>query len=459
MRLALKVIAGVTLAWWAVVGAILLWLGLSPPELLRVGTGYTAKLVCSNVFIAGRNAGDVLAFDVQAPGNALLRLVGVSVDTASRSVTARMAGFIAPQTAIARNGLGCAVVPKGQERAARALSLAETEPLPPLPDAPWPQGDAEAQTIAPLAGILSNPDLLGPGMRAVIVIRDGRIIGEAYGAGFSRPLPLIGWSMAKTVNAALIGRLVEQGRIGLDDRDLLPAWTNDSRRDISLSSLLAMESGLAFNEEYGNVSDATRMLFLEPDMADFAATRPKIAEPGQSFSYSSGTGVLLSRIWMNRVGDAQAALDFPRQALFGPLSMRSAVLEADAAGTFVGSSYLYATARDWARFGLLLADDGVWNGTRLLPEGFVEAMATPTEASKGAYTRLQAWKEGPGGVPNAASGVPDDTFWLIGHDGQSMAVIRSQSLVVLRMGLTPSSLGYRPEPLVKAVARAVNRGG
>ncbi|MBV2186173.1 MAG: serine hydrolase, partial [Rhizobium sp.] len=135
--------------------------------------------------------------------------------------------------------------------------------------------------------------------------------------------------------------------------------------------------------------------------------------------------------------------------------MTSAVLEADAAGTFVGSSYLYATARDWARFGQFLADDGVWNGERLLPEGFVAAMQTPTAASGGRYTKIQAWQVGPGDEPDERFGLTPETFWLQGHDGQVVAVIPSERLVVVRLGLTPSKLGYRPQKLVKAVSEAL----
>jgi CubicO group peptidase (beta-lactamase class C family) len=209
-----------------------------------------------------------------------------------------------------------------------------------------------------------------------------------------------------------------------------------------------MESGLGFNENYGTVADVTRMLYLDADETALPASRALSSDPGTKFNYSSGTSVLISRIWMNRIADSGEALDYPRQALFAPLGMSSAVLEADARGTFAGSSYLYATARDWARFGQFLVQDGVWNGERLLPEHFMRMMWTPTGASGGAYSRGQAWLKPPG---NADDGIPDDALWLEGHDGQSMAVIPSAEIVVLRLGLTPSWLGYRPQVLLKNV--------
>ena len=224
---------------------------------------------------------------------------------------------------------------------------------------------------------------------------------------------------------------------------------------------MAMSSGLEFNEDYGDVTDVTRMLYLEPDMAGFAAAKPLAGEVGKVFNYSSGTAMMLSRLWQDAVGDAEA-LAWPRTALFEPIGMTSAVLETDEHGTFVGSSYLYATARDWARFGQFLLQDGVWNGTEILPAGFVAWMREEAPASKGQYGKGQVWLHGsgrrtrrPARTPTPASTCPHDTFWLEGHDGQTVAVIPSKKLVVVRMGLTPSKLGYRPQGLVAALAKAL----
>ena len=166
--------------------------------------------------------------------------------------------------------------------------------------------------------------------------------------------------------------------------------------------------------------------------------------------------MLLSRLWQTALPDPKQALAYPRQALFQPLGMASAVIEADARGTLVGSSYLYATTRDWGRFGQFLLQDGVWNGQRLLPEGFVATMREPAPASAGIYGKGQLWLAGPGKnrAADAAMGVPADTFWLQGHDGQSVAVVPSRDLVVVRLGLTPSKLDYRSQRLLAAVLRA-----
>ena len=427
---------------------------VSPPDLLRVGTGYAAKIVCSNVFIAGRDADEVLRDDVQAPGHPLLKLVGVEVDLEGGLVRAALLGIVAPSHAVYRTGLGCAVVAETDIEAARRLTAPVSEAVPADEALAWPDGEAASTPDPDLADVLGNADLLGPAARAVVVVKDGKIVGEAYGPGFNERTPLLGWSMTKTVTAALLGLLQGEGRIDLEARALFPEWSGDARREIALADLLAMQSGLRFNENYGDVTDVTRMLYLEPDMGGYVASQTLEAPPGTRFNYSSGETVLISRYWMSRFADQAEALAFPRRALFDALGMRSAVLEPDQAGTFVGSSYLYATARDWARFGLLIAEGGNWAGGPLLDPAFVARITEPSQTSDGAYTRGQAWQNGPQGA-DSDFGLPEDTVWMLGHDGQSIAVIPSERLVVVRLGLTPRRLDYRPERLVEAVRAAL----
>ena len=453
MRLISRVIGALVVLLLIIVAGGAVWLSVYPPELLKVGDGYAAKIVCSNTFVAKRDPAVVLADDVQAPGNPALRLIRVSVDRDEGVVRARFLGMFAPNYALYRGALGCTTVPDGDLQAARSAVFLNRVKAP-KNDALWPDGDTvnlgQGEEGAKLVNIVANPDLAGPAMRAIVVVKDGHIVAESYGDGFSKATPLIGWSMTKTVNAAIIGRLMLTGRMSFDDQNLLPQWSDDARKDIKLSDLLAMESGLAFNEAYGSVSDVTRMLYLDPDTTSIAANARQVAAPGERFSYSSGTGTLLSRLWMNRLPNLSTAIAYPREAIFGPLGMYSAVFEADERGTFVGSSNLYANARDWARFGQFLLQDGVWKGSRLLPEGFVGAMRTPTTASEGVYSQVQAWLAGPGGS-NAQFGLPADTFWMSGHDGQTVTIVPSANLVVVRMGLTPTWADYRPQILVKRI--------
>lgn len=445
-------IFGKVVKWLAVLGVLALvgvagWLAFAPPALIRVATAYSAKIVCSNQFLAGRDGEAVLALDVQSPGHPILKYIAIDVDDAERTVSARLLGWFGEGKAIYRPGAGCASIPYGGQAPAIA---AVPEGSAPDMAALWPAGERVEPSQDPaLAAILDDPDMVGPGMRAFVVAHNGRIVGERYGEGFAADTRLLGWSMTKTVTAAIVGTLVGQGQLSVDQNGLFEGWDGDERGEITIADLMAMSSGLEFNEDYGNVTDVTRMLYLESDMADFAADKPLVGPRGQTFNYSTGTTVLLSRIWQDAFADPAEALAWPRKALFDPIGMTSAVLETDATGTFVGASYLYATARDWVRFGELLRNQGVWAGRQVLPEGFVNWMREEAPASNGRYGRGQLWLSVSDG-DGSDSDLPSDTFWLRGHDGQTVAVIPSRGLVIARLGLSPA--GFRPLGAVAKLA-------
>jgi CubicO group peptidase (beta-lactamase class C family) len=434
---------------------VLAVLSSHPPALLRVGANYAAKIVCSNVFLAHRDPKDVLETDVQAPGVGVMKLLHVSVDGASHTVRAGFLGFIGDGLAVYRPGAGCAALPDGK--------------LPLKPLGVIPSANAEVASTAPPGGaadyfdravpipalqaVVDDDALVGPGIRAALIIDHGRIVAERYAPGFGAETPLLGWSMSKTVTAALVGILVKDGKLSLEQSGFWPK--GDGREAIKLTDLMSMSSGLHFNETYGAVSDVTRMLYLEPDVAGFAHAQPLEHPIGTVWSYSSGTANIVARI----VQDAGGGPQFVEQRLFQPLGMKGAVMETDEYGTLVGSSYMYATARDWGRFGELLVEDGTLHGERLLPEGFVAEMARPLAASQGQYGHGFVWLWGsdpvtPGHNPDTAFGIPGDTFYLSGHDGQTVAVVRSRGLVVVRLGLTPSGLGYTPQKLLEAALKA-----
>jgi CubicO group peptidase (beta-lactamase class C family) len=444
-------------------GVLALW--VRPPELLRVGASYGAKMVCSNVFLAGRDAQAVLADDVQAPGHPILKLLEVGVDRERKLVRADLLGFIGKGLAVYRPGTGCAVVPDGDVAQAARYQFAPLKIWAPSPNVPWPTG-SQPETVPAVQALLDQAALAGPGMRGLAVIHRGRLIAQRYGAGFSAATPLLGWSMTKTVTAALVGIQVADGKLAPGQSGFWPD-AGDPRAAITLAQLMSMSSGLRYNEGYGDVSDVTRMLYLEPDMAAFTAAQPLAQAPGGTFNYSSGTTVLLSRIWQRAAAgpghDATSAavLALPHERLFEPLGMSSAVMEADARGNLVGSSYMYASTQDWARFGQFLLQDGAWQGKRLLPAGFVDGMRQVAPASGGQYGQGQLWRWGPSGPtpegqnPDLPFKLPDDTYWLEGHDGQSIAVVPSEELVVVRLGLTPSRLRYAPQALLAAVIKAL----
>lgn len=434
------------------------WLAVAPPEILRVGTGYAAKIVCSNVFIAHRDPDTVLQEDVQAAQNPALKLLRQTVDRQANTVTTYFLGVFAPSVALYRPGLGCANVVDGRVDEARKIALPATDVASAktvTSTAPWPEGMGAAESDPALKAIFSDPALMGQGMRAVLVMRNGKLIGEAYGKGFGPTTPLLGWSMTKTVTAALVGLRVQAGAMRLDQDHLFPQWNGDGRSAIKLSDLMAMQSGLLFDEDYSDLADVTRMLYLERDQVGFVASRPLIAAPGTTFNYSTGSAVLVSRLWMNSLPTQADALRYPKEALFTPLGMTSAMLEADEKGTFDGGSYLYATARDWGKFAQMLLQDGVWNGKRMLPIGYLGMMQQRTKASSGIYTQGFMWRVGPQPSAQSETGLPADAVWLQGHDGQTIAIIPSASLIVMRMGLTPLSVGYKPQNLLRAVIAAL----
>jgi CubicO group peptidase (beta-lactamase class C family) len=420
------------------------YLRVSPPELLLVGTGYSAKTICSNVFIAGRKADEVLKIDVQAPGHPILKLVRVSVDESKGEVRTSLIGGIAPSLAIDRAGYGCTLVPSGNR-----ADVADLPEMPSQKITPY----SWAEDINPkLDAVLAEATLTGPGMRGIVVVKNGAIVSEKYSAGFTKETPLLGWSMTKTVNAFLVGELVKQGKMNLAVTNLFDSWKDDNRAKISLSDLMAMHSGLIWNEGYGDVSDVTRMLFLTGDMKSLPEAQIADAAPDTVFTYSSGTSMLLGELVERAAGENPQT--FARENLFSPLGITSAIIEPDASGTMSGSSFMYATARDWARLGQFFISGGVANGQALLPAGFTHMMATPTKPSNGRYGMGQIWIDDVDdeGKPN---GLPKGSVRFSGHDGQSVTVVPSERLVIVRLGLTPSKLGWEPQPLTKAVIEAL----
>jgi hypothetical protein len=198
-----------------------------------------------------------------------------------------------------------------------------------------------------------------------------------------------------------------------------------------------MSSGLAFDESYDDpLADVTEMLFATGDMAKFAASKPLVHPPGSSWAYSSGTSVIISGVLRTTFAAERDYLGYPRERLFGPLGMRSAVLEPDASGTLVGSSLLYASARDFARLGLLYLRDGVWQGERILPEGWVDYTLTPAKHAPDASYGAQMWLKLPESEAYGEPPMPEDAYYFLGHEEQIIAIIPSRDLVIVRLGLT-----------------------
>jgi CubicO group peptidase (beta-lactamase class C family) len=255
---------------------------------------------------------------------------------------------------------------------------------------------------------------------------------------------------------------VGDGRLALAEHAPVPEWSGggDPRRAITLDQLLRMSSGLAFDETYGPLSDVTRMLYRAPDMGAFAARSPLAAQPGRVWSYSSGTANLVARMLRDLADrDLASQVRFANDRLFDPVGMTSAFFEPDASGSFVGSSYVFMTARDWARFGELHRLGGAWDGRRILPEGWVRYVTTPAPAAPDGVYGAHWWlNAGDPADParRAWPSLPADTYAAEGHSGQYVVVVPSAKLVVVRLGLSEPDDGRDgTEELVADLIRAL----
>ncbi|MBN9295893.1 MAG: serine hydrolase [Filimonas sp.] len=411
-------------------------------------SGYGAKVLCSGVFVAGRDEQQVRTQDI---GFFPISLGSFKVDYKDSSVTASVFGF-AKRKAIFRKGLGVTLIAQMSEEEIRKQQVnLPQQPIINQDSIAWPMGnrivdsamsgiDKKEVQAAVQQYFVENDTAKPIRTRAVVVLYKGQLIAEQYGEGFSANTKLLGWSMTKSVTNTLIGMLVKDGKLQVDAPAPVPEWkdANDPRHAITLKNLLNQASGLDFVEDYSKASDATRMLFGRADMGGYTASHPLKDKPGSVFYYSSGNSNILSRIIRQTVGDANY-YRFPYDSLFYKLGMYSIILEPDPSGTFVGSSYSYATARDWARFGLLYLNDGVWNGQRILPEGWVTATATPGAAAKEGDYGYQFWlNRGPANNPSNRNfpSCPQDLFYSDGFEGQFVYIIPSKHLVVVRLGLT-----------------------
>jgi CubicO group peptidase (beta-lactamase class C family) len=368
----------------------------------------------------------------------LLRVLRYHVDRTERSVTASLAGWFESR-AVHADGVGCRLVyasmpnvaiAGGSPPPARATDIAGAAVVEP----------SDPKLRAALDRAFAEPEI-GPrrGTKAVIVLHDGRVVAERYAPGYGIDTPMLGWSLTKSVTNALVGILVRQGRLALSVPAPVAAWRNpsDRRHPITIEQLMRMTSGLALDETNSGFDPSSRMLFTEPDMAAVAEAASLAAPPGSRYHYSSPSTLILSRIVTDAVGGrAEDVRRLAETELFGPLSMRDVTLEFDAVGTPIGSSYMYATARDWARFGLLYANDGLVGDWRILPEGWVSYSAAPTPGSRDGYGAGFFTNRGPAEYSRARvrGGMPSDSFFASGTQGQRIVVAPAERLVVVRLG-------------------------
>lgn len=327
--------------------------------------------------------------------------------------------------------------------------MSERVPLPAQPsDTPWPTQDWPRGEL-PSGFVL--PEFPDAGeTHALAVIWRGRLVLERYADEYGPESTLISWSVAKSFLHSFVGLLVRDGKLSKTARADVPAWSapGDPRAEITLDTLLRMSSGLGWREDYvdSQKSDVIEMLFGrgKDDVAAYAAEAALEHEPDTVWCYSSGTSNLISAIAGRALGGGgEAVLGYLRRELFDRIGMRSATARFDAAGTWIGSSFVFASARDFARFGLLQLRDGIWEGERVLPAGWVDYARTPTPASNGEYG-AHWWL--------ALEG--DGIFSANGYRGQYIYVAPAQDVVAVRLGASTSE----QQPLVKVwLAELVRR--
>lgn len=434
-----------------------------------VGAGISAQLACAGVFVSDRALDDVIKQDI-LPTSPLTKWNRYVLDRTNRTVAVTALG-LRTRTALYRRGVGCTLLV--DDDAAALRSQAKGIPVPsiaPRPEA-WPLGDAVDLANLP-AGIdraaldraveesfTDETPAKDIDTRAIVVVYDGQIVAEHYASGFDRNTRQLGWSESKSVTSALIGTLIGDGKLNLDALAPVAEWKKpgDPRNKITLRNLLNMSGGLAFSEPYDPGSDSTQMLFQEHDMAGYAAAKPLAHSPGTFWYYSSGTANILSRIVFQLSGGSLAAYEaYACAHLFGPAGMNSAVFEPDESGNFVGSSYLYMNARDWARFGLIFLDRGTINGHRIVPEDFVDFVRAPAPADPQKGYGGQFWlngfdDKGARQFPH----LPADAYAAEGHNDEFTAIFPSRRAVIVRLGWTVNGASFNRDKHFAAILAAL----
>lgn len=409
-------------------------------------TGFGAKNLASAYFLQHRNPDSVFNQELSFFP---VSLATYDINKEDSSVTASVFG-LAKCKAIYRSRIGCTLVNDLTEDEIRKQRFIIPMPLHENRDTiAWPYGEKSADSIPSVVDTVLLQKAIDNAMqakskkgkaaytRAFLVVYDGKIIGERYAPGFDRNSQLIGWSMSKSLTAAVIGVLVKAGKLNPDAPAPVPEWKNTDKEKITLKELLQQTTGLDFTEDYNTPSEATNMLFKRGNMGAFTASLPLKFQPGTIFNYSSGNANILSRIIRQTTGDSMYAA-FPFEALFHRINMYSLILEPDASGTYIGSSYSYATARDFARFGLLYYNNGVWKGEQLLPADWVKETVQPAKANKQKRYGYQFWLNGIDDTDPSKHWFPDapaDMFFADGFGGQNIFIIPSKKLVVVRLGV------------------------
>lgn len=415
--------------------ALLLFLVITTYPKLDLISGFSAKSVASGHFIDNRNLKIIEQGDNDIP---LVNIASNSINDAGKFATSSVYGIM-KRKAIYREGLGATLINENFDESKPYEVPKRTKIKKALP---FPYGDLELKDTIfsnidykKLNTTVANAfDKKGEKIkrtRAILVIYKDKIIAEKYDANFNKNSRLLGWSMTKSITATMFGILQKQGKINIPKPAPIAEWKNDDRAKITLNDLLHMNSGLEWEEKYDKICDATKMLFQAEDMSRAQLEKPVAFAPNTHWNYSSGTTNLLSGILRNQFKTHQEYLDFWYTNLLDKIGMNSALIETDMSGNFVGSSYGWATTRDWGKLGLLYLHKGNWNGEQLFDESWSRYVATPTNTSNGRYG-AHFWLNAAGYFPD----VPREMYYASGFQGQMVAIFPSRDLVIVHLGLS-----------------------
>lgn len=398
-------------------------------------SGFSAKSVASGHFIDGRELNTIQQEDNDIPK---VDWASNTISDGGKFVTSSVHG-LKERKAIYREGLGATLIDDNFDVTKPYEVPKRTQVKNNLP---YPYGNLEpkdtvftnvdyAKLNSAIANAFDKKGEKKKRTRSIVVLYKGKLIAEKYADGFDKNSRILGWSMTKSITATYFGILQKQGKIDIMRPAPIQEWANDSRKNITINDLLHMNSGLEWEEDYGKISDVTKMLFQAEDMTQSQIAKKAAYKTNSHWNYSSGTTNLLSGILRNQFKTHQEYLNFWYSSLLDKIGMNSALIETDMAGNFVGSSYGWATTRDWAKFGQLYLNKGNWNGEQIFDESWAQYVATPTNGSNGKYG-AHFWLNVGGDFPD----VPKDFYRCSGYQGQMVAIFPSNDLVLVRMGLS-----------------------
>ena len=447
---------------------------LAPSRAAGVATGYLSHQLCSAVFVSGRSPESAYREMIEPLTGSVALFMRHTVDRGSAEVRASFAG-VADSRAVYRAPWGCTIVNDAAAIEARPAVTDNTPApalLPPIADAGIVE-PTDPDLKRALDRAFEEP-LQAPHRwtQAIVVVHRDRIVAERYAPGIGIDTPLTGWSATKSVVNALIGILVRDGHLDVSGPAPIAAWSdpNDPRHAITIDQLLRMTSGLDMGQSltssaFTAFDPTAQMVFTEPDTAAVAQRAPLAHAPGMVWNYTNANTQLLSRIIRDHSGGTPAAtLAYAHRELFDKLGMRHVTLEFDAAGTPIGASHMWASARDWARFGLLYLNDGVVGGQRILPPGWVDYSARHTPGAEDYGYGAGFWTnrgDGAGARYRIRAGMPADAFMARGSNGQYVVIIPSEQLVIARFGNSWTQRGdiESVNRLIVDVIKALKVGG